>query len=234
MRLLLRRFDSQCHTPAPPARLSLFTALFLTLALCACRTRGPDPTESAVTSDGLLVFGKVSYVIDGQPATRYGPSGTLPTPSMDLVNLDTGEKLGSRRVQAEDGTFVWRLFPAHYVVTAIGSKGEYRAPWPRVAFRVPAVLGSIYLGHLQLLGTTFSETVSTPEGKSEAVSGIRYTYAVLDEFDAANARMRSVRGSESIKSLMFIDGSMPVEQAFLNAITTSREAMIDKIFGSSK
>jgi hypothetical protein len=218
--------------------LALCAALLLAILLPACGLTGvpkAKPSDSAVTRDGLLVMGKVNYVIDGRLAAPYGTAGGAPAPSLELVNLDTGKQTDSRRVQADDGTFVWRLSPGHYVITGIGpDEGEYRGAWPQVAFHVPPVLAPIYLGHLQLLGTRYTETVTRPDGEIETYSSIRYTYTVLDEFDAANAWITRTRGSGALRSLMFLDPNIPVGQAFVDSVAASPTALIERIFGTSQ
>ena len=166
--------------------LALCAALLLAILLPACGLTGvpkAKPSDSAVTRDGLLVMGKVNYVIDGRLAAPYGTAGGAPAPSLELVNLDTGKQMDSRRVQADDGTYVWRLSPGHYVIIGIGpDDGEYRGAWPQVAFHVPPVLAPIYLGHLQLLGTRYTETVTrfTPVSVRLVVEGeYRLTQATL-------------------------------------------------------
>jgi hypothetical protein len=232
MSFLPQRTESGCRGPMP----AVFAALLFALLLSGCALRGvpkANPSDSAVTPNGLLVFGKINYVIDGRVAAPYGASGAAPAPSLTLFNLDTGKQVRSGKVLAEDGSFVWRLPPGHYVITGIGpDEGEYHGAWPQVALSVPPVVASIYLGHLQLLGTRYTETLARPDGKTETYSSIRYTYTVLDEFDAANAWMRGVRGSSSRKSLMFVDPGMPVGQTFAEGVAASRTGMIERIFGT--
>jgi len=219
-------------------RLPFLAGLLLMLLVPGCALFGipePDPDDPANTNDGVMVLGKVNYVIDGRLAAPYGTKNAVPAPSLDLLNLDTGKQLHTKRVQAADGTFIWRLPPGHYVITAIGpgkTGDPYRGAWPQVAFEVPSVIGPIYLGHLQLLGTHHVETVKRPNGETETYTAIRYTYAVLDEHDEAAEWMRRTRGSPLVTSLMFHNPDMPAGDELIGAAPASRPALVQRIFGA--
>lgn len=209
------------------------------LALSGCALRiVPQAAvgEPPATAEGVVVFGRVNYVIDGRMPLPYGAfRPDVPPPFVDLLNLDTGAPYQSHAVARADGAFAWRLPPGHYVVSGIGQGAfgdDYRITWPRIAFRVPADDVPVYLGHLQLVGTRYTETFTYSTGRVSTTSGIRYRFAVQDEGPAGRAAYARA-GAVPATSLMFVKADMPIGEPLVRAWNASREDTIERIFGAA-
>lgn len=209
------------------------------LALSGCALRiVPQAVvdEPPATADGVIVFGRINYVIDGRMPLPYGAfRPDVQPPFVDLLDLDTGVPYQSHAVARADGAFVWRLPPGHYVVSGIGQGtfgDDYRITWPRVAFRVPAADAPVYLGHLQLVGTRYKETFTYSTGRVATTSGIRYRFAVEDEGPAARSAYARAGAAPGI-SLMFVKPDMPIGEPLMRAWSASREDAIERIFGAA-
>lgn len=212
-------------------------AVVAALALSGCALRiVPQAAvgEPPATDDGVVVFGRINYVIDGRLPLPYGAfRPDVPPPFVDLLNLDTGVPFQSHAVARADGSFAWRLPPGHYVVSGIGQGtfgDDYRITWPRIAFRVPGAEAPVYLGHLQLAGTRYTETFTYSTGRVSTTSGIRYRFAVQDEGPAGRSAYTRADAAP-VTSLMFVKADMPIGEPLLRAWNASREDTIERIFG---
>lgn len=208
------------------------------LALSGCALRivpQAAGSEPSATAAGVVVFGRINYVIDDRMPLPYGAfRPDVPPPFVDLLNLDTGTPYQSHAVARADGSFAWRLPPGHYVVSGIGQGAfgdDYRITWPRIAFRVPAADAPVYLGHLQLVGTRYTETFTYSTGRVSTTSGIRYRFAVEDEGPAGRAAYARA-GAAPATSLMFVKADMPIGEPLVRAWNASREDTIERIFGT--
>lgn len=220
--------------PRSPRALVLLAAA---VALSGCALRiipRADLGEPPATSDGIIVFGRLNYVIDGRMPLPYGPfRPDIPAPHVDALNLDTGAPYQSHAVARADGSFAWRLPPGHYVITGIG-QGTYadnhRIAWPRVAFRVPAAGAPVYLGHLKLVGTRYTETFTYSTGRVSTSSGIRYAFSVEDEGAAGRGPFAGAGTAPPVTSLMFVKPDMPIGESLVRAWDASRDETIGRIF----
>lgn len=212
-------------------------AVVLALALSGCALRivpQASVAQPPSTDEGVVIFGRINYVIDGRMPLPYGAfRPDVPPPFVDLLDLDAGTPYQSHAVARADGSFVWRLPPGHYVVSGIGQGGfgdDYRITWPRVAFRVPKAAAPVYLGHLQLVGTRYTETFTYSTGRVSTSSGIRYVFVVQDEGAAGRAPFA---GASPVTSLMFVQPDMPIGEPLVRAGQGAREETITRIFGAA-
>jgi hypothetical protein len=200
------------------ARLGgLFFALFAlcVLAGCARIASRVDPGQAPATGE-TTVFGRMGYVVDGAARPAW------PAPFLDAVRLETGEALQTHAVDAGDGSFRWAFPPGSYVVTRIGAgtfTDDTYIAWPRVAFRVPAGGSPVYLGHLVLEGTSYSEDYVLSTGKKATSRGVRFSFRVRDEL-----------ASGTPKSLFFHDAAMPAGDTLMERWRADREGLIRGIF----
>jgi hypothetical protein len=120
-----------------------------------------DSNSPPATQSGVLVFGKVTYIIDGETKLPYGAfRPSIPAPHLDLLQLENGNPFQSHGVSSSDGSYMWRMQPGHYVISGIGQGqliDDYRIVWPRLAFKVSATGAPTYLGNLQLIGRRYAE-----------------------------------------------------------------------------
>jgi hypothetical protein len=206
---------------------------------CTSVFRAADTSEALVTSRGVMVYGRINYVIDGQSVLPYGAfKPAVPAPFINALRLEAGDSWQSMTVDKGDGSFLWRVPPGHYIVSGIGPGqlwDDYRITWPRIAFHVPAEGGPVYLGHLQLRGTRYAETSTLSTGKTVSTSGVRYAFVVEDaeaEDQGILARRGTIAGGAPTKSLMFQRDAMPIGQGLQEAWQRSREQLIADIFGA--
>jgi hypothetical protein len=216
------------------------TAIAIGLAVSGCALRiipSADPGEPPVTGDGVIVFGRINYVIDGGMPLPYGAfQPDVPPPFINALDLDTGASYQSPAVARTDGSFVWRLPPGHYVVSGIGQgrfTDDHRITWPRIAFRVPAAEAPVYLGHLQLVGTRYTETFTYSTGRVSTSSGIRYVFSVQNEGPAVGGTRVAGAGAAPVTSLMFVKPDMPIGETLVRSWNASRDQTIERIFGAA-
>ena len=219
------------------AARAVAVASALVLSGCALRIVPQAAVgEPPATGNGVVVFGRIIYVIDGRMPLPYGAfRPDVPPPFVDLLNLDSGAPYQSHAVARSDGSFAWRLPPGHYVVSGIGQGtfgDDYRITWPRIAFRVPAAGAPVYLGHLQLVGTRYTETFTYSTGRVSTTSGIRYRFLVQDEGPAGGTAYARADAAP-VTALMFVKTDMPIGEPLLRAWNASREDTIERIFGAA-
>jgi hypothetical protein len=189
-----------------------------------------DPHEPAATERGVLVFGRITYTIEGQAQLPYGASRPAPPPPhLDLLRIEDGNPFQTYPVNRADGSFVWRIRPGHYVVTGIGPgqlTDDHRIVWPRLAFDVRSGATSQYLGHLELVGTRYTRTYTLSTGTRSVSAGIDYEARVIDELD----RTPPATGSPPRKSLIFHRPNMLIGDRLYLGLQASREQVIREIF----
>jgi hypothetical protein len=203
----------------------LFFVLLLALQGCALRIAPEaDPRASAPSVEGhVLVFGRINYVVDGEPKAPYGAfKPQWPAPFLSALHLETGDAVQSHAVRNEDGSFAWEFPPGHYVISRIGV-GQYMddtyIAWPRIAFHVPAGARRVYLGHLVLDGASYAEPYALSTGTKGVSRGVRYRFRIEDEALA-----------QADRSLFFHDPAMPIGEPLVDQWRADRGALIRKIF----
>ncbi len=191
-----------------------------------------DPDGPAVTADGVLVFGSIVHVIDGEVRLPYGAfRPSIPAPHLDLVQIETGRTFQTRAVGKTGGTYAWRLEPGHYVIGGIGQGqfiDDHRITWPRLAFAVGDGRSPVYLGNLRLVGTSYAEPYTLSTGTKGVSKGIRYRFEVDDAMD----RTGVPTGGSATKSLIFHRPGMPIGESLIDRLNASPSAVIDEIFRS--
>ena len=220
----------------------LFCALLACAVLggCALTIAGKaDPdSPSPATPGNALVFGRINYVIDGKIRTPYSAfRPAWQAPFITAFQLESGDPVQSHAVANEDGSFYWEFPPGHYVISRIGvgtitdDFGTY-IPWPRVAFRVPAGERVVYLGHLLLEGTSYSEPYTLSTGTKGTRKGIDYRFRTEDEMESQLPRVAAwTSGARPSRSLFFHDPRMPIGARLVEQWRASRTAVIEHIFG---
>lgn len=203
-------------------------AVCLLLAGCVATVGTGDPRSAGSSAPGrVLVHGRINYVVDGRMKTPYSAfRPAWQAPFISALQLETGEVFAFPAVDNADGSFAWEAPPGSYVISRIGagsitdSFGTFIA-WPRVAFRVAPGARKLYLGHLVLAGTSYSERTTLSTGREVHSSGIRYQFRVVDESG----------GNADAKALMFHDPGMPIGVQLQERWERSRTDLIESIFG---
>jgi hypothetical protein len=204
----------------------------LVVAGCALSIVPQGEREAPVTThDGVLVFGKITYIVDGEIRLPYGAfRPSIQPPFLDLIQLESGNPFQTRAVSSNDGSYVWRMQPGHYVISGIGQgqfADDYRRAWPRLAFEVKTGGAANYLGHLQLRGKRYEEPYTLSTGTQGVSRGIRYEFIIEDEAD----RTGVPAGMPLQKSLIFYRSNMPIGEPLVNRWRASKEQVIREIFG---
>lgn len=232
--------DSKVTRLERSTRLWCAAALLVLLGGCGFNIiRKADPaavdTMSAATA---LVYGRINYVVDGDMKTPYGafrPKWQAPVAS--VIQLESGDVFHSPAVNDEDGSFFWALPPGSYVITRIGVgqiQDDTFVSWPRVAFRVPRGGRAVYIGHLRLEGTSYTERFTRSNGKPGEYSGVRYRFAVEDELDrmlAAGFTGSAGLAGKTTKSLMLHQENMPIGDRLVEEWRASKDDLTTRIFG---
>lgn len=189
-----------------PYRLFTRTALLAVLVVlqgCALSwIRHADPQEAS-TPAFTVVQGRMNYIIDGQLMAPYGSAPRWGPPNLIALRLEDGNPYVFPQVDDATGAFRLRVPPGAYVVSQIGPPvwPERSVGWPRVVLCVPTTRGEpVQAGHLQLLGTRYSETYTLSTGSERVSQGVRYRYAVIDE------------GGPGVKSLFREIPDLPIGQ----------------------
>lgn len=230
--------------PAHRIRLLLAAGLMLLLSAgCALSFIGRGDVRSlgSLAPDRVLVFGRMNYFVDGRIKAPYGAfRPAWPAPGLTALQLESGDPYSSPAVQDADGSFLWELPPGHYVISRIGVGqvwDDTYIAWPRIAFRVPAGGRLVYLGHLVLDGTSYTEEFTYSTGRKSTISGVRYRFQVRDEMqDQLSGLAAGAPGQAlpAVKSLMFHAPNMPIGEALVNEWRASKETTIARIFGAAR
>jgi hypothetical protein len=204
----------------------------LTVAGCALSIVPQGERDAPVATDeGVLVFGRITYVVDGVIRLPYGAfRPSIQPPFLDLFQLDSGNPLQTHAAGSVDGSYVWRMRPGHYVISGIGQgqyTDDYRITWPRLAFQVKAGGAANYLGHLQLRGKRYAEPYTLSTGTQGVSRGIRYEFIIEDEADRGGAPA----GIPLQQSLIFHRANMPIGESLVNRWRVSKDGIIREIFG---
>lgn len=216
-----------------PVRL-LVIVIGMLVAGCSLTIVPKGDLNAPPANDGsVLVFGRVTYVIDGETKLPFGPfRPAIPAPHLDLLQLESGDPFQTLGVNGADGSYAWRLQPGHYIISGIGQgqfQDDYRIAWPRLAFEVKSGAAPVYLGHLELIGTRFAEPYTLSTGTQGVSRGIRYRFEVKDELEQSGRRPLE----PTLKALMVHRANMPIGERLVERWRVAKEQLIGDLFGSN-
>ncbi|WP_373077545.1 hypothetical protein [Zhongshania sp.] len=190
-----------------------------------------DFNKALAPDGGVIVFGSITYIIDGEVQLPYGAfRPAIPAPHVDLLRIEDGKPFQSHGVASADGSFSWRMQPGHYVISGIGQGqfiDDYRITWPRLAFKVSAGDAPMYLGDLQLIGKRYAEPYTLSTGSTGVSKGIRYEFSVIEAL--SSKRLPSGRPAET--SLIVQRPNMLIGEQLIDRLGISPEQVIAEIFG---